>query len=105
MARNSLLPRPRTARPAGAMSAPRWAALTLAVSGSQIFLRDLGHRWWTIAETRPCTTSGCPPSCAKFLLSLPDGEQPPPGDDGEPWVLHWKLTDEGWIRHPIGGGS
>jgi hypothetical protein len=90
---NCLLPRPKKPAPAGTMSSPRWASLLLASTGSQIF--D-GTRWWTIRQVGPCNISAHPAPCFVFLL--PDNEF-----DGA--LLHWHLADEGWIRHPIGGGS
>lgn len=85
--RSSRLPKPQWLPP-GAMSAPRWAPLTLAARGSQIF--DAG-RWWTIRHIGPCNTPKHPAPCTIFLL---------PGADDRV-LLHWHLADEGWIRHPV----
>lgn len=86
--RGSRLPRSRVSPVPGTMAAPHWMPLILAAAGTQIF--DAG-RWWTIARIRPCETSAHRPPCSVFVM---------PGDEVK-IALHWHLTDEGWLRHPV----
>lgn len=82
-------PRPSVAAPAGCMSAPRRDVLLLAAPGSQIY--D-GSGWWTIRHIGPCHIPAHPAPC--WIFHLPGRGTP---------LLHWQMSVEGWIRHPVAG--